>query len=388
MSLAGIAASDLMRRNRLRTALTLGGVAFGVLAFILIQTVISAWEIGVTTAAKDRTVTRHKVTFVMSLPKRYVEEIRRTPGVKQATWSTWFGGKNPLQEREFFMAIGVEPESWLDVYDEVGVAPEERSAWIADRQGALVGDVLAKKFGWKKGDTVKLTSNIFPGEWEYRIHAIYQPLRKSADRSMFVFDWDYLNQSVPERQREQVGWITSRVKTGTDPAALSKALDAKFEENEVQTLSQDEASFQRSFLGMMSAILGAMNVVSLVILGIMALILGNTVAMGVRERLREYAVLRAIGFRSSHVTRLVLGEAAALGAAGGLLGLAIAVPIVGGLGKFLEENMAAYFSVFRLDPGTAGLALAIAVGLGAAAGLIPARGASRLPVVEALRRVA
>lgn len=387
MTLPGLAARNL-QRNRLRTVLTVGGVAIAVLAFILIRTVIAAWEIGATTAAKDRLVTRHKVTFVMSMPKKYIEDIRQTPGIKEASWATWFGGKNPAAEHEFFMTIGVEPESYLKVYDEYGVTPEEQKAFETDKQGAVIGPVLASKFGWKVGDTVRIDSSIYPGEWSFHIVGIYEPLRKSAPRDAFLFDWDYLNDAVPDRQKDMIGWVGSRVEPGKSAAEMSLLLDAKFEEKDVQTLSQDEGAFMHSFLGMMSTILAAMNIVGIVILGIMMLILGNTVAMGVRERVREYGIMRAVGFMPSHVVTLVLAEAATLGLVGGLTGLVIAVPVVAGMGGFLEENMAAFFPIFRLNAVTAALAVAIALVLGALAGVIPAYQASRIKVIEALRNVA
>lgn len=387
MTLPGLAARNL-GRNRLRTVLTVGGVAIAVLAFILIRTVIAAWEIGSTTAAKDRLVTRHKVTFVMSMPKRYIEDVRNTPGIKQASWATWFGGKNPSAEHEFFMTIGVEPETYLQVYDELGITPEEQKAFESDRQAAVIGEVLANKFNWKKGDTVRLESSIYPGQWEFRIAGIYKALRKSAARDSFLFDWDYLNESLPEGQKDQIGWIGSRVEEGKSAAEMALALDAKFDEKDVQTLSQDEGTFMRSFLGMMSTILAAMNIVGIVILGIMMLILGNTVAMGVRERVREYGIMRAVGFLPGHVVTLVMAEAATLGLVGGLAGLLIAIPVVAGMGGFLEQNMAAFFPIFRLNAPTAAIAVLVAVVLGAAAGVLPAMQASRIKVIEALRNVA
>jgi len=387
MTIPGLAARNL-KRNRLRTALTVGGVAIAVLAFILIRTVIAAWEIGATSAAKDRLVTRHKVTFVMSMPKRYIEDIRQTPGIKEASWATWFGGKNPKAENEFFMTIGVEPETYLKVYDEFGITPEEQKAFESDRQAAIIGPVLASKFGWKVGDTVRIDSSIYPGEWEFHIVAVYEALRKSAARDSFLFDWDYLNEAVPDRLKDQIGWVGSRVDDGKGAAEMALVIDSKFDEKDVQTLSQDEGAFMQSFLGMMSTILSAMNIVGVVILGIMMLILGNTVAMGVRERVREYGIMRAVGFMPSHVVTLIVSEAAVLGLVGGLTGLAIAVPVVAGMGGFLEENMAAFFPIFRLNASTAVIAVVIAIVLGAAAGVIPAWTASRIKVIEALRNVA
>jgi putative ABC transport system permease protein len=248
--------------------------------------------------------------------------------------------------------------------------------------------VLASKFGWKVGDTIAIESAIYPGDWKFEVVAIYKALRKSAARDSLLFDWDYLNEQVPERQKDQIGWIGSRVEDGKGAAEMALVLDAKFDEKDVQTLSQDEGAFMHSFLGMMSTILAAMNVVGVVILGIMMLILGNTVAMGVRERVREYGIMRAVGFLPSHVVTLVVAEAATLGLVGGLVGLAIAVPVVAGMGGFLEENMAAFFPIFRLQAVTALIALGIAIALGALAGALPAYQASRIKVIEALRNVA
>jgi putative ABC transport system permease protein len=383
----GLAARNLLR-NKVRTALTVAGVAIALVAFLLIQTTIGAWEIGVTLAAKDRLVSRHKVTFTMTVPKRYVEEVRQTPGVKDATFSTWWGGKNPNAEKDFFMTLAVEPETFLDVFDEVGITPEEKAAWIADRQGVIVGDILATKFKWKVGDEVSLVSAIYPGEWKFRVKAIYKPLRKSAGRDWFLFDWDYLNENAPERMREQIGWITARVQPGLSAADVSKTIDAHFDVQDIQTSTQDEGAFNQSFLGMFTTILRALNIVSFVILGIMMLILGNTVAMGVRERTREYGVLRAVGFLPGHITFLVLAEAATLGLLGGLAGLAIGIPVIGGMGAFIEENMSAFFPVFRLPALISLLAVGIAILLGLVSAAVPAFSAKRLKVVEALRHTA
>jgi putative ABC transport system permease protein len=324
----------------------------------------------------------------MSMPKKYIDEIRQTPGVKEASWATWFGGKNPSAEHEFFMTIGVEPETYLQVYDEYAVSPEVQQAFQTDKQAALIGPVLANKFGWKVGDTVRIDSSIYPGEWNFHVVGIYDPKRKSAPRDAFLFDWDYLNDAVPDRQKDMIGWIGTRVEPGRSAAEMSKVIDARFDEKDVQTLSQDESSFMRSFLGMMSTILAAMDIVGIVILGIMMLILGNTVAMGVRERVREYGIMRAVGFLPGHVVTLVLAEAATLGLIGGLAGVAIAVPVVAGMGGFLEENMAAFFPIFRLQAVTAVVALVIAIVLGGLAGVVPAWQASRMKVIEALRNVA
>jgi putative ABC transport system permease protein len=206
-----------------------------------------------------------------------------------------------------------------------------------------------------------------------------------------MFHYDYLNdspQAVAANVKDQVGWIVSRIDDPSRSAEISKAIDDRFDERDIQTLSMSERAMNTSFIGMISAVLKAVDAVSLVILVIMVLILGNTVAMGVRERTHEYGVLRAIGFLPKHLAVFVLGEAVAVSIAGGILGIMIAYPFVQeGVGRFLEENMGAFFPFFRIDPQTIVWAMVLAALLGVIAAALPAYNASRLKVVDALRRV-
>lgn len=387
MTLLGLSARNALR-NRLRTALTVLAVAVALVAFVLLRTVVWAYTIGGDVAARDRVVTRHKVTFVMLLPKKYAATVAAQPGVSQVTWANWFGGKDPKHDKEFFAALAVDPATYLDVYDEMQVTPEEKAAWQADRRGCVVGDVLAKKLGWKKGDRVVLESQFIQGQFEMHVSAVYTATRKSVDRNTLIFHWDYMNESAGPT-RDQIGWITSRVKDAGRTADVGRAIDKAFDDNDVQTLSQSERAFNQSFLGMFSAILKAIDLVSLVILGIMMLVLGNTIAMGVRERTQEYGALRALGFLPKHLVLFVLGEAVTIGLAGGLLGLALSYPIVErGMGRFLEENMGGFFPYFRISAGVAASAVALSVLLGVLAAVVPAWQTTRIKVVDALRRVA
>ena len=252
-----------------------------------------------------------------------------------------------------------------------------------------MGDVLAQKLGWKVGDKVTLQSGIYPGDWEMRIDGIYTTTARSVDRSTLFFHCDYMNDALPPARRDQVGWIVSRVDDPGHVADIGVTLDRRFEDAETPTLSQDERSFNASFLAMFSSILTAMDIVSAVILVIMTLIIGNTIAMGVRERTGEYGVLRAIGFLPGHVAMWVVGESLVLGLLGGVVGVAIAWPFINlGVGRFIEENMGNFFPYFRLETANILLGLAIAALLGAAASALPAWRASRLNVVDAVRRVA
>jgi putative ABC transport system permease protein len=392
MNLGVLAARNVLR-NRFRTALTVLGVAVAIITFLLLRTVMWAWTVATDVAAKDRIVTRNKITFVMPLPLRYVDHVRSVSGVKAVTWATWFGGKDPKHDREFFATMAIESKSFFDVYNEMHVPPDQMQAWQSDRSGAVVGDALANKLGWKIGDRITLESPIYMtpdgNPWTFNIRGIYVATAKSVDRSTLVFHWDYLNQAVTQPFRDQVGWIVCRIADPSRAAEMGVMIDRAFEEQEVQTVSQDERSFNTSFLGMISAVLDGIQIISGVILLVIVLVLGNTISMGVRERTYEYGVLRSIGFLPRHIALFVLGEAAVTGLLGGVVGVALAYPLVEkGVGRWLEENMGAFFPYFRLQPEAVAMALVLSLVLGLVSAAIPAYQASRLRITDALRRVA
>lgn len=378
-----------LARNKLRTFLTVLGAAVAILAFVSLRTVLTSWSAAADYAAKDRIATRHKVSFVISMPKRYIDDVRAIPGIKAATYMSWFGGKNPKNPNEFFATLAVDSEKFLEVMDEVVVTDDVKQRWLEDKKGAVVGDVLAKQLGVKPGDKFTLLGGIYPGDWEFNIVGVYTATRKSVDRSSFWFHWNYMNDSLPASQKDQIGWITSRIDDPGRGPDISAAIDKVFDEKDVQTVTMSERAMNLSFMGMLSAILKALDVISLIILLIMTMIVGNTIAMGVRERTREYGVLSALGFRPGHIRLFVIGEAVALGLVAGGLGIALAIPLVElGMGRWLEENMGAWFPYFRIDTQTYVLAILFSVGLAAGASIIPAVRAGRLSISTALRRVA
>jgi putative ABC transport system permease protein len=388
MKLLLIAARNILR-NKLRTFLTILGAAVAILAFVMLRTVLSAWAVAADYASKDRIATRHKISFVINMPKNYVDQIRLVPGVTAATYMTWFGGKNPKKPEEFFASIAVEAPTALAVMDEVILSPAEKQKWLEDKKGAILGDVLARQLGLKVGDRFTMTGSIYPGDWEFNIDGIYTATRKSVDRSTFLFHWSYLNDSLPESRRDQIGWVTSRIDDPTRGADISATIDKIFDEKDVQTATMSERAMNLSFMAMIGSLLQALNYISIIILIIMMMILGNTIAMAVRERTREYGVLRALGFSPGAIGFFVVAEAATIGVLAGVLGLALSVPVVElGMGRWLEENMGAWFPYFRIAGKTYAVAMALAVVLALVASVIPARRASRLVVTDALRRIA
>jgi putative ABC transport system permease protein len=375
-------------RNKLRTAMTATGVAVTVVAFVLLRTILVAWSAGAEHAAKDRLSTRNRVSFGLPLPKRYIDEIRRVPGVKSTTYCDWFGGKWTKRPDEFFANLACADDAF-DVYPEVTVDPAVLEAWKRTKDGVIVGDRLAKKLGVEVGDRMTLEGTFYPGFWDFLVVGVYTaPERSSVDRSSFFFRWEYKNDGVLPDQKDRIGWIFTRIDDPSRSAAIARSIDALFEDDETQTLTMSERAANNSALGAVSAVMTALNVISLFLLVIMMLVLGNTVAMGVRERTAEYGMLRALGFGPGHVRRLIVAEALAVACFSGVMGLAVAFPIVDlGIGRWLEENMGKFFPVFRVTPGTAALALGATLAIGAASASVPALLAGRSSVTNALRRL-
>jgi putative ABC transport system permease protein len=376
-------------RRRGRTILTIAAIALAVLIFCLIRTFVAMWNAGADAAAVDRLATRHKVSITMQLPKRYIEDVRGVAGVQKASWAVWFGSKDPKKRTEFFAGFAADHESWFDVMDEMQVTPAELAEWKTTPNGAILGDVLAKTLQVKVGDRLTITSDIYPGDWEFKVVGIYKALRRTTDRNTLVFRWDFFNNDPRTSfSHEQIGWMISRISDAKQSAAISQKIDKIFDERDDQTVTMSERAFQLSFLGGFSAILSAFDIISAVILLIMTLILANAVAMNVRERTHEYGVLRAVGFLPRHVGGFIIGESLFIAALGGVIGVAATAGVINGMvGPALEENMAGMFPYFFTPSSVLVTGFAAALVLGILASVLPALRASRLRVTDALRRI-
>jgi putative ABC transport system permease protein len=375
-------------RNKTRAALTVVGMAVAVVAFVLLRTIVESWNAAADHAAKDRLSTRNRVSFGLPLPKRYIEDIAKVPGVKSTTHCDWFGARWPRAPNEFFANLACADDAFA-VYPEIGIDPAALLRWKSDRKGAIVGDLLAKKFGWHIGDRITLEGTFYPGDWELTIDGIYTvPARSALDRATLFFRWDYKNDGVPERDRNTIGWIFTRVDEPSKSSAVSRAIDDLFAERDVQTLTMSERAANLSMLGAAGTVLRAIDVVSCIVLGIMMLLLGNTIAMGVRERTTEFAVLRVLGFGRKHIQAFVVGEALGLSLLAVVVGLALAFPIVDfGIGRILEENMGKFFPSFRMTPRTVLTAFTLTLCGGVLSAVVPAARAGRMQPAEAIRRV-
>lgn len=386
MNLATYARRNMFRRKG-RTILTMIAIALTVLIFCLIRTLLFSWEVSADDAAQDRLASRHKVSFTMNLPLKYITEVRQVEGVKAATFANWFGAKDPLKRVPFMAGFAVDKDSFFEVANEFTIDPKQLADFKSTRNGVVLGDVLAEKLQTGVGQTLKLESDIYPGDWEFKVVGIYTPARKTADRMSAVLRWDFLNDDPRNAWgKDRIGWMMININDPGKGPDVSKAIDRKFDEMDDQTLTMSERQFQLGFIGSFAAVLSALDYVSLFILLIMVLILANTIAMSVRERTHEYGVLRAIGFSPKHVVSFILGESMLVALAGGLVGVLLTFLLINNMAGPALEQQGGFFAYFRTPGWLMGLALAIAMIVGVLAGLLPAIRASRLKVTDALRR--
>ncbi len=374
-------------RNPLRLSLTVLAGAVGVMAFVFLRTVVDLFYYGAEAAQVDRLIVRNKVAITQSLPLSYFPRIAAQPGVTAVTHQSWFGGTLGESQRDFFPTLAIDPATFLKVYSEYTVPPEQLRAFEADPCGALVGRNLAQRFGWEAGERVTLKSQIYPGEWTFNVRGIYDGTRPSADTGSLVFGYRCLNERLPDNWKDQVGLFSVRVDDPARSAQVAAAIDGMFANSPYATLTESERAFQLGFVAMSSAIVTAVKVVSNVILAIILLVIGNTIAMGVRERTRDIATLRAMGFRPRHVVLFVLAEAAVMGVAAGVLGVLAAPPLIDGFARAVQSQFG-QFPEDMVQPQTLMLAVLAALGVALVAAVGPAVRALRISVAEGLRKVA
>ena len=382
MTLYGLALRNAFLRNKTRSLLTLLGVIVAAVAFLFLRTVLSAWYASSDASSADRVVTRNAISIIQPLPLNYAERIRQVPGVTRVTWSNWFGGIYQ-ERRNFFAQFALDAPSALEVFS-IRFVQGRKEDFLADRNSCIVGRKLAERYGWKIDDTIPLFSEIYPGDWKFRVAGIVEGADDESVANTMYFHWARLNEALPDRRKNQVGVFTATIANANDSPRVIHDIDALFANSDNETHTETEKAFRLQFVAGSGAILTALEAVSLVILVIMALILGNTLAMGLRERTGELGAMRAIGFLPWHVRFLALSEGTLLGAVGGLLGVLAARPILVGFGHTMASMGFLANLGFKLPTAIATVAAAAAIGALASAG--PAIQAARLNIVDALRR--
>jgi putative ABC transport system permease protein len=381
MTLTGLALRNAFLRNRTRSLLTVAGVFLAACAFVFLRTVLAAFHADSESSAADRLVSRNAISITQPLPLSYRERIARVPGVAKVSYSNWFGGYYK-DKKDFFAQFAVEPDTFVDVF-QIKFLQGTAKDFLEDRNTCLIGYKLAAKMNLKIGDMVPMVSEIYPGDWRFRVAALIDAPDESVKKNLY-FHWARLNDGMPEARKNIVGVFTEVVSNPGESPRVAKAIDDLFANSDNETHTESEKSFRVQFVTGISAVLTAIEAVSLVILVIMALILGNTLAMGLRERTSELGAMRAIGFLPAHVQRLAWIEGTSLGIIGGLLGVLLANPILRGFGRTMAEF--GFLSGLTFDLKTASLALACSAAIGFLASALPAWSAARMEVVNALRR--
>jgi putative ABC transport system permease protein len=370
-------------RNKRRSLLTMISISFSLLLLTLMICIWRSFYVDqVAPEASRRVVTRDRVSLAFFLPAFYRDKIRGVQGVTAVAPLTWFGGRY-IDERpeHFFAQLATDPDEYLKVASDKIVPPDQLKAWQQDRAGALVDITLAKKYGWKIGDHVTLQGTIFPANLDLTIRAIYH---RDPPQNTLYFNAKYLEEAVPWF-KGQAGWYSTQIGSAEEVSRVSREVDDMFRNSPLQTKTESEKAFQLGFVASLGNIKAfILGICGAVVFTIM-LVSANTMAMSVRSRTREVAVLKTIGFTRRRVLSIFVSESVALAVAGGLLGVLAAVPVI----YFLTRGFIALGVplAMKVNVQTAGLSLLVALTLGLVSGYLPAFNASRMNIVEGLRHI-
>jgi putative ABC transport system permease protein len=372
-----------LRRKRVRTFFTLLSILVAFLMFGYLAAVRGAFDMGIQIAGVDRLVLTHKQSIILPLPLSYQDRIAAVPGVVDVANATWFGGvyqdpKNGVAE------FAVDPERYLKLYPEFIIPEDQKKAWFADRTGAICGDYLATKYGWKIGDRIPFTApwqhKDGSNAWEFTLDGIYHGATKTTDNTQFLIHWKYLDEGRT-RRNGYVGWYIVRIANPDQAAEEVKKIDDLFANSDNETKTSTEKAFMQGFAKQVGNIGAIITAILSVVFFVILLVAGNTMMQSVRERITELAVLKTLGFSNGLILTLVLCESLTLALLGGALGLGLAWLLIS-RGDPTNGALPIFFM-----PASAGiLGTLFIVLLGLATGVLPAVQAMRLRVVEALRR--
>jgi putative ABC transport system permease protein len=367
-------------RNVRRFVLTVLSVAVSLFMFCTLMTVLTELEReNPSEVAHLRLVVRRATSLADPLPESYGPKLAAVPGVRAVQPMNWFGGLY-IDERNFFANFAVDVQTLSTLFPENVTTPTEREALQRDRMGAMVGRTLAEQFGWKRGDRVTLLGTIYPVDLEFTIRAIYT---NELDDRAFFFHREYFEEALGRPGRVGTYWLLAQ--RPEQVPHIAETVDAMFRNTDAETKTETEQSFRLSFVAMLGNVKTLIvSICSMVVLTIL-LVTANTIAMTIRERAREVAILKTVGFRRRTILVMLVGEAAGMALAGGLLGSVGARVLYQTVD--LSKLMQGFFRHFIVTPETIGMALLIAAAIGILSAGIPAWRAAGVPVAEALRRV-
>jgi putative ABC transport system permease protein len=371
-------------RKKARLILTIGSFAVALFLFALLGVVDDAFSRGANVVSADRLITINRTSIINTIPLSYRDEILRISGVQYVTHQNWFGGvyQDP---KNFFPQYVIDPEYQRQVYPELIVPDDQWNTFLKDRQGAIAGEATAKRFGWKIGDRIPIKTTIYglAGKaFEFNLDGIYHGATPQEDETQFWIQWEYFKESVPDRIKGQVGWYTIRIANPDDAPRIAKAIDNMYLNSPYETKTETESAFAESFVKQFGNIKLLIMSIGTVVFFTLLLVTGNTMAISVRERTNELGVLKAIGFPDRLVLGFILGESMLIALAGcvGLLLALVAIPA-------LSRAMAGLLPPLLVTAKTLVYGVVAALAVGFASGILPAYGAMRMSVINALRRV-
>lgn len=379
----------LVRRNlgrkKTRTLFTLLSVVVAFILFTLLGALNRAFTAGLDLAGADRLITMHRVSFIQPMPLSYVNRVSAIEGINEVAHYTWFGAYYQDPKRQFGL-FPTEMESLPKVYPEYKVAEDQWQALMSNRTGLLVGRALLEASEWEMGDRVPLGSTIYPQQsgsyaWEFDIVAVFDGVGDGSDELQAFMHYDYFNEGRAFGS-DTVGWIISKVADPDQSEAIAKQIDERFANSPTETKTSTEKGWVAGFASQFGNIGLIVQVILACVFFTLILVTGNTMAQAVRERIRELAVLKTLGFSNARILIMVLGESLLIAVIGGAIGILIGMGMI----ALAKSQMAAFLPGLAVPPNIVVIGLSLAVALGLGAGLLPGLQAMRLRVVEALAR--
>lgn len=367
-------------RHKRRTLLTVTSVALALFLFASLRTVITTLRAASEFGSARRLVSTNASGLIFPLPVAYANRLQTVPGVEKVTWANWFGGQYGDGKR-FFANFAVDARTYLDLYPEMSVPADQREAFLQDRSGALIGSRLIDLFGWKVGQNVTLRGTIFPGDWTFTIRGVYTPTDPVINDDAMMFHWEYLDERTG--RGGLAGWYIMQIDRPENGPQIAKAIDDLFRNSSAPTKTGTEQAFNASFATMWGNVGLLMNTIGMAVVFAILLVAANAMMMSARERTRELAVLKTIGFSDRRLFGLVMLEAGIITISGAVIGLGAAKILY----RATNFNAAGFLPGFDVTVPTLALGGAIALLLMLASGIVPALRAARLPVVAALRNV-
>jgi putative ABC transport system permease protein len=373
-------------RRKLRAILMMASILIAFAIFGVLASFERAFNAGQDRATPDRMVVLNKISFSQPLPISYFNRIAAIDGVAQISPMSWFGGYYQ-EPKNFLAAFAVDPESWMKLRDSDFVfSPEVRTAFIRERTGVVVGARMMEKWGWKVGDHIPVSSNIWSQKngshaWDFTIVGSFTARIPQADTNLMLMGYDYFNETR-SFAKDLINWLVLRTTSVAVNQRVTNAIDGMFANSPYETATDSEKAFQKSFAAQLGNIALIVELVVGAAFVTILMIVGNTMVMAVRERTREIGVMKTLGFSGGRILRMVLGESILLALLGGLPGLGVALLLI----TRVRDSLMSFVPALSLAPDIAAAAVGLMIAFGLVTGLIPALNAMRLNIVTALGR--